>query len=1058
MTGLALKGLAVATLCTFVALRAAPAQRAIGVSGHVTAEGRPAAGARVRVEALSIDRRTDADGYYSFLITSDRVAGRAIVMTVSYSDRRDVYQSESVTLDVRDAAIVRDFDLRRVASAGSGGVAVAPDSAGAAAGIGRAVDTSGFGALAGAIDLPTALAGRIAGVSVVTSSALGGSSSLTYRGTRSLLSSAQPVFVVDGTLRDNTTFTSSAQRFGAGGLDYGSPIQDINTRDIASVEWFTGADAVARYGSRAANGVVVVTTKDGTDGPRFAIGAAQQYTPEHVFRLPAYQNAYGQGLAGAFEFFDGRGGGVNDAVAENWGPALDGRPLPQASYTEPRRPDVRFWTARPNNVSNFFRSGSTTNTDVTLQGRSGLGSLRLGVGQRHTNGVVPGSDLRRRDVRLHAVGPSTSKLQVNANVAFAEMKGDDAPGSGFNQTNVVSQLSRMGRQVDLDSLRVHVRADDGEQISWNYAGENNPYFASFANSNDRDRNHVTGGVSARYPLSHAAAISASLGSDYYRDDRHFNIAPTWMGGFPFYAGAGDFSKGGFQSDAVAAQRSNGAVRLDATRTVDAARWSFSAGMDFTSTHQRVRTVGIDTAVNVPPAGDTASTAKAPAPESWTGAGKSAGVFGAASVTFANRATLGATLRHDWVTLLDGATHGATYPAFQASLDLLGTLPALGLAGRVNDLRLRGAWWRAGTDATAYAIQTRYVSGVPVSGAIAPTNSVSSLKTETLEPETTTGWEVGADGAMFDRRLDGGFSFYYEHSRNVIIPRVSDDATTGKAVNGAVLRNHGIEGHVGVRAGDPGRSVFWNASVNAALNYNTVQNIADAPGSVMLGPPVFGLGVVAAQGLPLGALYGYRMLRESNGAPLLRDGLPLADSAAGPVLLGNARQNTLYGFSAAIGYQWLSLAAWGDAHVGGSIYSATNYNGDVAGAFAGTGFRPDSGLLIRGTDIGTGTANTTHVSTEAYYHALGAIQEPWLYSATFFKLRQLQLTAELPSRFFASLPFESARLSLIARNVYTWSHNRNFDPETLLSVSSMTGVELGQLPLVRSIGVQLTISP
>jgi TonB-dependent SusC/RagA subfamily outer membrane receptor len=1049
---------AASTLCAFVFSSVAAAQQAVSVSGHITGDGRALAGAVVRVPALDIERTADRAGYYSFLIPSTRVGGQTVLLTASFSDRRVEYVPQTVEITLSGRAIVRDFDLQRVV----GRQPARPDVAAALpAGPSPASrtatnDTLGLSELSGPTDISTALAARFPSLGITTSSALGGSSSLTYRGIRSVLGSAQPVVVVNGIIQDNSTFASLAQRYGAGGFDYGSPLQDIDARDVASIRWLTGADASALYGSRAANGVIVIETKDGSDAGGFAVGARQEISSGSNIHLPSYQNAYGQGLGGQFQFFDGQGNGINDGVAENWGPALDGRPLAQASYIQPRQADVRFWNPQPNNIARFFRDANTVNTNVTVQGRSDLGSVWLGLGSRRSDGIAPEAQLRRRDARLSAATRQGGALSLSATFAVAEMKNDDVIGSGFNQTNPASQLTHLGRQVEMDSLRAHVRTADGQQISWNYAGQNNPFFAALANDNARDRNHLSGGASARYAFDSSLTLTALAGSDYYRDDRRFTIASGWMGGFPFYASDGVFTQGGFQSDNVAAQRSNGSLRLEKTRTAGSARWTFFGGADLATIHQRVRTSGIDSVQHVPPAGDTTSTLQAPDPVSWTGHGKTLGVAAGASVASGTRATLAATLRHEWVTVAGDHQAGQTYPSVQASFDAAQFAPALRFGGFVDALTVKGGWSRSGSDATPYAVQTMY-AGQPLSGGAVPVGAGLVRPGEELGPETTDAWQVGAEVSAWNRHLDAGFTFYHETSRDVILPsvRVGD---TSFASNDATLRNQGIEGFLTVRGGDRARSGFWDLGATASLNRNRVEDLGPRATGIPLGPAAFGVTTEALKGWAFGQLVGYRMRRDATGALLLREGLPQADSAAGRVVLGEAVPDKVLGLRGTIGYRWISLTAAGEGHFGASFFSATHYNGDVSGSFSETSFRPDSGLLIAGIDEASGQQNATHVSTEAYYHALGQVQEPWIENANFFKLRELNLTLSVPTNRFPALPFESASVSIVTRNLYTWSHAKSFDPETLLSVYPYPGMELGQLPSVRTIGFQLSIVP
>src|SRR6185503_2678015 len=205
------------------------------------------------------------------------------------------------------------------------------------------VDSAALIEASGPADLATALAGRIPGLLVTSAAMPGGSALMVYRGARSLSASIQPLVVVDGIAVDNTGFRTAAQQFGLGGFDYGTPLQDVSLDDVATVELLDQTRAAALYGSRAANGVLIVRTKQGGSTPGFSLSHRLRYTRESAGRLPSFQNRYGQGSGGVFEFFDGLGGGINDNVEESWGPLMQGQPVIQASLTEPRRPDVRAW-------------------------------------------------------------------------------------------------------------------------------------------------------------------------------------------------------------------------------------------------------------------------------------------------------------------------------------------------------------------------------------------------------------------------------------------------------------------------------------------------------------------------------------------------------------------------------------------------------------------------------------------------------------------------------------------------------------------------------------------
>lgn len=1045
------------------ALLVAPAmcvaqQAAVTVSGHVSANGGPVSGAHVRVDGLPIDRITDSDGRFSFVVPSANVHGQSVRVTASMSDRNVRYVPQTKVIRLVGGEITLDFELFLIGDKRAPQQVV--DSVRAAASAANppvSWDTLGLADEAGAVDLPRALAGRYAGLSVTSSSTLGGSSSLVSRGPRSLLGSSQPLFVVNGVVRDNTVYTSPAQRFGAGGFDFGSPVQDINLNDIRSLNFLSGPEAAALFGGRASNGVVLVTTRDGMESRGFGVSASEQITSLGVPRLPAFQNQYGQGLDGKFDFLNGRGGGINDGVDQSWGPALDGSPRTQASYKDPGQPDVRFWSAHPDNVLHYFSASRSSAFNAAAQAHSDLGSFRVGFRNVRTYGLTPNSALNQRDGSLHLSALPTTRLTLALDASAAETRNTQAPGTGYNEGNPVSQFTRMGRQVDTDSLRVHLRDSANKQISWNYAGQNNPYFAALENTNHRERNHAAVGGSLVYAVTPWLNATARTGTEHYRDDRLFSIASGWMGGFPFYAAPGDFSKGGSEGNDIAVQQTTAVFRLDAVRTIsNGVRWTLGGGADLVNARRRILTGGVDSAVDVPAAG-APDTAKLPSSLSWSSHSRTDAVFGETGFAF-RAGTVRFSLRDETAAIVPGQHVSTLYPSLSGSVDLGRLRNADQKTPASTGASLRAGWWKSGGDMTSYAVETMY-AGRSLTGAIAPAGDGLLVADSSLSPEITTAWQLGTDLWFLSRRLTVGVTYYNESTSGVILPVPSATLNTVVAMNAGELSNHGLEAQATIRLGDGSTGLGWDISANASKNTNTVEHLFGMTTALPLGPPLWGLSVEARQGLPLGVLMGTALLRDpSTHALLLRGGLPLPDSVAGPQQLGIGQPDWVVGFQNTLRYRWFSLTTVLDGHIGGSIFSATNYWGDFAGTLAETSFRPDSGLLIAGLDAATGKANTQHVSTQDYYHALSRVQAPWVYSATYVKLRELRLSATMPNGMLASLPFQTVTASVVARNLHLWANAPNIDPETILSPYQLMGVELGQLPTARTIGVQVSITP
>jgi len=1039
-------------------LAASPAfaQRAVTITGHVSSGRTPLQGASVRIEQLDLTTTTNADGRYSLIVPSSRVEGQTVTLTARYLR----YTPASVQVVLAGGSLVQDFDLaptegarpEPVRPADTNLVVSRPSAAAAVpAGtspsirLGRAlggivVDSSAFLEQSGPVDVPSALAGRVAGVEVQSSGALGGTSAVLVRGAHTIVGNTQPLWVVDGVIVDNSSVSFRSQRLGTGGFDYGTPVSDLNPEDVESVRVLRGPAAALLYGGRAANGVFIVTTRNGRGLSGFDISASQQVSFERPLRLADYQNQYGQGLGGTFLFFDGKGGGVNDSVSQSWGPAFVGQPLPQASTTEAGRAVVVPWIARPNNVSDWFESGRTLATNVAAQGANTTGQFRLSLANRTSDGLTPETRLTRQSAVFTGGMHPSSRLDLAASAQLYRDQANDRPGSGFDESNPASVFSVMGRQVDVAALRNNLRDAAGNQISWNYSSHNNPWFAALANDQHDDRTRMIGGLSATYAFSDMIQGTLRGGADHYSESRRFDIAPGWLGGFPDVSldGRGSFATGGFESDKITASQSD----IEASvRVAPRGEFAFTLGVGRRGNSLDFQPV--DYADTLPqPSQGPLPTVDNPITAST--------LYGRAGVqaSLAEWMTFDASARYE-NSKLAGASTSEFYPAVLASLDLTRAKPEM--RGMLLDaLTVRAGWSRSGS-VTLPAIA--HQAGQQVLGV---------TYDQLVSPEVTTGYEAGASAGLFRSRLTVDATYYADRTENLLLPAF------GAFVRGGSITNNGIEVQMNAV---PMRlsNIEWRIGGSFAQNTNKVESLGEPDvlpvnsqssglGRVVpLTARVGGVEIEAREGEALGVINGTRFLRDASGALLLRNGHPLPDSVTGPVVLGNSAPSWTGGVSTGLKIWGLDLSVLFDIRQGGKIFSASNRAGAYAGNLAETSFRPDTGLLIAGTDVATGNANTVHVSAEDYWHSLGAIGERWVYDASFVKLREARATVDVPLHSLG-LHAQRLRLSLIGRNLALWTNVPNIDPESVLSTSFIGGAELGQLPGVRSVGVQLTLTP
>lgn len=1030
---------------TAILLLAPAAVRAqMTVSGRVTsATGSPIRDAAVTISALGVASRTSADGSYSFIIRSAQVMGQEVALTA----RHGRFGSQTVRIRIVGGALTQDFVLGvnpARADSTRGGVAPAdPSNAPARRRIATASASAAAARLApevlSAPDLPTALAGRAANLLVYSSTNIGGTSPMLYRGARSLFGNSQPLVVVDGIAIDNQGFSTIAQRFGLGGFDYGTPLQDLALDDIESVEVLNQATAALRYGSRAANGVLEVHTKR-ADITGLAVSINQRILGMAATRLPGFQNAFGQGLGGEFEFFDGAGGGINDAVAQSWGPRLDAAAIAQHSLAEPRRPEVRHFLPQPEDVENYFRSGSTWDATVALMGSRDAANVRAAFNARTSAGLTPGSSLTRMGLTLSGATTPVDRLVARANLQVIGTSARQRPGTGYDEINPFSGFARMGRQVDLDALRTRVTDATGAQINWIYTNRNNPFFATARNSNDDKRGQIIASAALAYDITPAIDATLTVGFNDWSETRNARVASGWLGGYQSSLGLGDFSGGGTDQQSVGATEQLVTLSFTGTRN---RLFGFQA-TGVVGGELRSNTFDITSAVTDQPIDGESSSAGL----------QSDGEHAVSGVFVNATAGRGPFLLSGGVRMERSSSlpnlEPVIYPSATTSYDFAGDSSFVRRSLHLVEAALFTRFWKAGNELTRRTLATGYFGGQP----IAP-------EVDLIGPERTLGVEAGVR-----MRTTSGHSLdllaYRERSTEVLVATAPGDGSAVLSQTGQIF-NGGIE----VTLGTPvisGERFRWEVALNFGRNASTVDALRPGVFNADLAPATFGSSLSARLGSPAGVIVGSRVLRDANGQALLRNGLPIADAAAPFEVLGSVLPEWTAGLQSRMRLYGVDVFASVDARVGGKVFSATNLWGSYAGTLNGTligdrgaGAAAADSLTVAGVDSTTGAPNATRVSAEQYFHALAEITEPWVYDATFVKLRELRVSYELPTRFLPGFREHRLQLSIIGRNLLTSAHAPNIDSEPALS-ASFRGFELGQLPSARAIGVNISVAP
>jgi TonB-linked SusC/RagA family outer membrane protein len=379
-------------------------------------------------------------------------------------------------------------------------------------------------------NIVNSLNGKISGVQITNSSgAVGSSSRIIIRGATSLTGDNQPLFVVDGVPISNGDFSENDKLGGNGaditaskenGVNRGNGAADINPDDVESISVLKGPTAAALYGSRAKNGVILITTKSGKSGisrkKGLNIELSNSTMWEKPLRLADYQNEYGQGAEGQFSFVDGAGGGIKDGVDESWGPKLDvGLMIPQ--YNSPIVDGVRQptpWTSSPDNIKDFLETGYTTTTNFAIVGGYTDASFRLSYTNMTQKGMLPNTDYKKNTLAFGGSANATDKLNISGSVNYVNAKSENLPGYGYDAQNVFQQFLWAARQVYYPDLKNYKNAD-GSKYNWNYNYHNNPYFTLNENLNQLYRDRIFGTAKVLYKFNNYLSAFVRTGGDFY---------------------------------------------------------------------------------------------------------------------------------------------------------------------------------------------------------------------------------------------------------------------------------------------------------------------------------------------------------------------------------------------------------------------------------------------------------------------------------------------------------------------------------------------------------------
>ena len=1063
----------VLTLLLFAGFSLLQAQ-GVQVTGTVTSaeDGAALPGVSVVVQGTTIGAVTDFEGNYSITVPD----GSATLMFSFVG-----MLTQQVPLDGRTRV---DVVLEPTTLALDEVVVTALGVSREAKSLGYAVQEVSGDEVSNSVEsnFASSLSGKIAGVQIKQPNTMGGSANMIIRGSTSITGNNQPLFVIDGVEIANSNYQNNED--GWGGYDYGNIAQDLSPNDIESISVLKGAAASALYGSRAANGVILVTTKKGSGrkgigvsvSSNFMLGKADPAT------MPRHQYEYGAGYADYWEEADLDGDGTLDWIVPTYDDASFGHKF------DPDLMAIHWWALDPaadnyaekapwmppaedDRYQSFFETSTRWVNSVAFDGANRDGRFRLSYTNFDEKGIMPNSELKKHTVSFNGSYNFTKKLTVSSNVTYNHQDGLGRYGTGYSAFNPMQSFAQwFETNVGMEELKEY-ESPTGLHRTWNYsyyddlrpAYFDNPYWTRYKNYEDDFRDRLIGYMSLDYTFTDWLTLTFRTSVDTYHDVQNERTA------------IGSVETSDFTTVNRTLLRNINNLMLKFNKDVGEVSLNGLVGAEYRSSKE-TRITGSTVGGLVVPELYTVRNSVSPMDVTeFLGIAAQQSLYGNLSVGYGGFAYIEGTARVDQNSTLPEGNNVYFYPSVAASL-LLHEMGGLQDLTWMDYLKLRANYAQVGAATDYYRVFTTYDQGTNW-GNLSLFSVPGTLQNPDLKPERTNSIEVGLEAYFFQRRVGLDLALYKTNSFDQIFD-VPVSRATGYSrmyVNGGEMENKGIEAALYLT---PVRSnnFTWDMNLNWFANRNTVISLAEGVTNLQIWSQ-WSISISAAEGEPYGTMKGTDYVYTDGkitvwGPETSRPGrLYVGDDPL--AILGNIQPDWNMGVGNRFTFKGVSLYALIDIQKGGDIYSHSVRYGQATGVYEETaGLNPKGnpkrdpvseggGMIFEDAVYEDGSPNESYLYANqwgGYWYYGWSPDARYVFDASYVKLREVSLTYSLPASILGDTFIRGVDLSLVGRNLWIIHKNTpTFDPEFAFTAGNQQGIENSAYPTVRTLGVNVKLS-